>query len=108
MAALKEQAHLELGTPMTYTLLEWAREHAEELISNQPEQAVLADAAMEAEKPKEPDVGSKKEVKQPRLSKNQKRKLAGRLLPGGEMPRGHDWVDVVKHLSQTGGAATAT
>lgn len=106
VAALKEQAELELGTPMTYTLLEWAREHADELTERQPEQIAPIDKSMEVDRPKEPEALAKKEVKQPKLSKSQKRKMAGRLLPTGELPRGHDWVDVVKHLSQTGTAAT--
>lgn len=38
---------------------------------------------------------TKKEV----LSKAQKRRRAERL---GEQPRGWNWVDIVKHLSQTG------
>ncbi|KAL3227766.1 hypothetical protein MRX96_003731 [Rhipicephalus microplus] len=54
----------------------------------------------------EPQISAKKEAKQPKLSKNQKRKLAGRVLPTGELPRGHDWVDVVKHLTQTGSAVS--
>ncbi|CAN8016973.1 hypothetical protein HPB47_027411 [Ixodes persulcatus] len=106
VTALKEQAELELGTPMTYTLLEWAKEHADELTERQPEQPAPVDRPMEVDRPKEPEAVAKKEVKQPKLSKSQKRKLAGRLLPTGELPRGHDWVDVVKHLSQTGTAAT--
>lgn len=104
VTALKEQAELELGTPMTYTLLEWIKEHADELTEKQPE--TLPPAEAEEEQPKELQVSSRKEPKQPKLSKNQKRKLAGRLLPTGELPRGHDWVDVVKHLTQTGSAAS--
>ncbi|XP_065283544.1 RWD domain-containing protein 4 [Dermacentor albipictus] len=104
VAALKEQAELELGTPMTYTLLEWIKEHAEELTDKQPEMVAATEA--EEEQPKEPQISPKKELKQPKLSKNQKRKLAGRVLPTGELPRGHDWVDVVKHLTQTGSAAS--
>lgn len=105
VAALKEQAKLELGTPMTYTLLEWVKEHADELTECQPEVLATTEAA-EEEQPKEQQMSSKKEPKQPKLSKNQKRKLAGRLLPSGELPRGHDWVDVVKHLTQTGSSVS--
>jgi len=36
------------------------------------------------------------------LSKAQKRKQWDRLDNKGEKPRGYDWIDVVKHLSQTG------
>jgi len=36
------------------------------------------------------------------MSKSQKRKQWDRMEKGEKL-RGHDWVDVVKHLSQTGG-----
>lgn len=36
------------------------------------------------------------------MSKAQKRKQWDRLDSKGEKPRGYDWIDVVKHLSQTG------
>ena len=53
-----------------------------------------------------PDSGKKKEKKE-QLTKNQKRKLYSIVNAKGERPRGWDWVDVVKHLSQTGGSRTA-
>ena len=45
---------------------------------------------------------SKKPVKKEHLSKAQKRKQWDRVDGKGDKPRGWDWVDVVKHLSQTG------
>lgn len=42
-------------------------------------------------------------VKKEQLSKSQKRREWDRVDNKGERPRGYDWVDVVKHLSQTGG-----
>lgn len=47
-------------------------------------------------------VVSSKKDKKPKLSKSQKRKLADKLDSKGERPRGWDWVDIVKHLSQIG------
>lgn len=41
-------------------------------------------------------------VKKEQLSKAQKRKQWDRVDGKGEKPRGWDWVDIVKHLSQTG------
>ncbi|XP_064459774.1 RWD domain-containing protein 4-like [Ornithodoros turicata] len=101
--ALSEQAELELGTPMTYTLFEWAKENAEQLMEKQPEQSQAPIEPCTEEML--PETSPKKQPKQPKLSKSQKRKLAGRVLPTGELPRGYDWVDVVKHLSQTGSAS---
>lgn len=48
----------------------------------------------------------KKQPKKEAMSKSQKRKQWDRL-DKGERPRGHDWVDVIKHLSQTGGKDSA-
>lgn len=45
---------------------------------------------------------TKKTAKKEAMSKSQKRKQWDRLDSKGEKPRGYDWIDVVKHLSQTG------
>ena len=39
--------------------------------------------------------------KKEQLTKAQKRKQWDRLDAKGNRPRGYDWVDIVKHLSQT-------
>ena len=43
-------------------------------------------------------------VKKEQLSKAQKRRQWNNRMVGeeGQKPRGHDWVDIVRHLSQTG------
>jgi hypothetical protein len=53
--------------------------------------------------PTENTSGSNKKEKKEQLTKAQKRKMYNRLDNRGEMPRGWNWVDVVKHLCQTGG-----
>lgn len=45
---------------------------------------------------------TKKAAKKETMSKSQKRKQWDRLDSKGEKPRGYDWIDIVKHLSQTG------
>ena len=57
----------------------------------------------EKSEPKEQESKKPKQKKE-QLTKAQKRKMFNRVdMNTGEMPRGYDWVDVVKHLSQTGG-----
>ncbi|GFR19871.1 RWD domain-containing protein 4 [Trichonephila clavata] len=99
---LLEEAGMQIGTPMTYTLFELAKDNAEELTKLQPECLISPEeeTAIEA-------VSAKKE-KKPQLSKQQKRRLAERLDAKGERPRGWDWVDVVKHLSQIGSKTDTT
>ena len=41
-------------------------------------------------------------MKKEHLTKAQKRRMFDRMTDKGEMPRGWDWVDIVKHLSQMG------
>jgi hypothetical protein len=43
-------------------------------------------------------------VKKEQLTKSQKRRQWNHRIGGedGEKARGHDWVDIVRHLSQTG------
>lgn len=48
------------------------------------------------------DVPSKKVVKKEHLTKAQKRRQWDKVDARGEKPRGWNWVDIVKHLSQTG------
>lgn len=87
---LTEQAEAMLGSPMTYSLFEFIRESAEDL--------VVVD-----EKPSEDFVQTKKKEKKLMLSKQAKRRLADRTDAKGELPRGWNWVDVIGHLSKTGG-----
>jgi hypothetical protein len=49
----------------------------------------------------EDNVQQNKKEKKERLTKNQKRKLGNRLNVKGELDRGWNWVDVVRHLSKT-------
>ena len=45
----------------------------------------------------------KKETKKEQLSKAQKRRQWNKCDIHGEKPRGWNWVDIIKHLGQTGG-----
>ena len=61
------------------------------LFQAQPEKESVAEGETKA--PKEKKV---------QLTKAQKRKMYDRMNTKGEMPRGYNWVDIIKHLSQTG------
>lgn len=97
---VEEQIPDLVGCAMTYTLFEYVKENYDDLISDQPE----VQSSLQSEDDKDPvqqDVGKKKERKE-QFTKNQKRKMFDRLNAAGEKPRGYDWVDIIKHLSQTG------
>ncbi|XP_063238269.1 RWD domain-containing protein 4 [Bacillus rossius redtenbacheri] len=105
-ARLLEQSGQLLGEAMTYTLLEFAKEHFEELVSEQPETAAVEELEQGVERASLADLQDadvvRKLPKKEQLSKAQKRKQWDRTDSKGTRPRGWDWVDVVKHLSQTG------
>lgn len=93
-----------LGSAMTYTLFQSVQEHYAELISAQPDsvdlntqtsQLKIADENQQSEE-------STKRPKKEHLTKAQKRRQWNKADGKGERPRGWDWVDIVKHLSQTG------
>ncbi|PRD32701.1 UNVERIFIED_CONTAM: Rwdd4 [Trichonephila clavipes] len=100
--SLRIVAGIQIGTPMTYTLFELAKDNAEELTKLQPECLISPEEETAIE------VISAKKEKKTLLTKQQKRRLAERLDAKGERPRGFDWVDVVKHLSQIGSKTDTT
>ncbi|KAK6637721.1 hypothetical protein RUM44_008143 [Polyplax serrata] len=97
------EAEQYLGAAMTYTLFEFVKEKEAELTSEILEKKSIIDDT--AEKSLEKDQGlnqAKKEVlKKQQLTKAQKRREWDRMSTKGEKPRGWNWVDLVKHLSQT-------
>ncbi|ERL90593.1 RWD domain-containing protein 4 [Dendroctonus ponderosae] len=97
---VETEAEQYLGMSMTYSLFEFVKERFEELIEEQPEHAL----ELEVDKlsvDEQESLGAKREKKE-QLTKAQKRRQWNRLDAKGEKPRGWDWVDIVKHLSQTG------
>lgn len=97
ISRMKEEATQWLDSAMTFTLFEFAKENAEDFMTDQEESAVQK----EEKKETAPLVGKIKERKE-QLTKNQKRKITERTNYKGERPRGWDWVDVIKHLSKSG------
>lgn len=98
---LLEQVEDLLECAMTFTLFEWVKENLEDLTAGQPDAPPVLQVQ---EKPVNNNAGetSKKKEKKEQFTKNQKRKMYDRLNAAGERPRGWNWVDVVRHLSQTG------
>ncbi|XP_065452824.1 RWD domain-containing protein 4 isoform X1 [Chrysemys picta bellii] len=119
---LMEEVEVNLGTAMTYTLFEYAKDNKELFMENQPVHIVIPlGVGHLSVKDKNTSVScfqtsvgnnisigtheiapsSKKRDKKEQLSKTQKRKLADKTDHKGELPRGWNWVDVIK-LSKTG------
>uniref|UniRef100_A0A8C3GCB2 RWD domain containing 4 n=1 Tax=Cyclopterus lumpus TaxID=8103 RepID=A0A8C3GCB2_CYCLU len=98
LSKLEEQVEANLGTAMMYTLFEWAKENQEALMENhKPVVAVMSSGdGMSANT-------AKKKEKKEQLTKSQKRRIINRTDHKGELPRGWNWIDVIKQLSRTGG-----
>lgn len=105
---ISEQADDMLGCAMTYTLFEWVKENLETLMgsiaNNLPPPPPLISHPEDVKNEKNQKDEKQPKVKKPKeqLTKNQKKKLFDRVGNRGEVARGADWVDVIKHLSQTG------
>ncbi|XP_034840160.1 RWD domain-containing protein 4 [Maniola hyperantus] len=99
LSILDTEAEQWVGCAMTYTLFECLKERVTEILSQQTEEAVVARVEKMAITEQ---TESKKPEKKEQLSKSQKRRAWDRAEVGraGEKPRGWDWVDIVKHLSQ--------
>eukprot|EP00090_Calanus_glacialis_P026206 TRINITY_DN4113_c0_g1_i1.p1 TRINITY_DN4113_c0_g1~~TRINITY_DN4113_c0_g1_i1.p1 ORF type:complete len:195 (-),score=69.15 TRINITY_DN4113_c0_g1_i1:58-642(-) len=107
--AVKEEAEQFLGMSMTYSLFEWVRESLDTLLENQPESLQIVcdevDKLSVKDSSEEPEEGKQK-VKKEQMTKGQKRaawKKGG--MNEDDRERGWNWVDVVRHLHQTGGGA---
>ncbi|XP_017471602.1 PREDICTED: RWD domain-containing protein 4 [Rhagoletis zephyria] len=108
LQALSEEAEQWLGCGMTYTLFECLKDRQIDLTADQPEHACtqsidLDSVGVSALKISDnTDANKRKELKKEQLTKAQKRRQWERTDHKGDRPRGWDWVDIVKHLSQTG------
>nr|CAI5851656.1 unnamed protein product [Callosobruchus analis] len=102
---VKNEAEQYLGMSMTYSLFEFVKEKFEELIELQPDaiERIDDEKILSTTHQGNEDDSNKKEKKE-QLTKAQKRRQWNRTDGKGEKPRGWNWVDIVKHLSQTGPA----
>lgn len=93
---------------MTYTLFECLKERIIELLNEQqnetPTDATIVNVLETIKLGDVIDTGAANvKAKKEHLTKSQKRKQWEHSDHKGEKPRGYNWVDIVKHLSQTGG-----
>merc|ERR1711915_980487 len=100
-----EEAEALLGMSMTFTLFEWIKENLGSLLELQPEKVQIVTQELEKleVQVKEESVGVAK-VKKEQLTKNQKKRMWDKGgLAESDRERGWNWIDVIKHLHQTGG-----
>lgn len=120
---LGEEAQQWIGCGMTYTLFECLKERVDELMAAQPAHNEVDEEEGDSDEDDDDDddetgsddseddsdveigklsLGAKSKEKKEHLTKAQKRRKWDQSCVGGERPRGYDWVDIIKHLSQVG------
>ncbi|KAA0200967.1 RWD domain-containing protein 4, partial [Fasciolopsis buskii] len=94
-------ANEQLGTALTFSLIDQLKENSEEYFrlidldhsESKHSENVEASAKLD-------EVNMKKAARRSLLTKAQKRRQLNRLDQNGVLPRGWNWVSVVKHLQQ--------
>ncbi|XP_058481160.1 RWD domain-containing protein 4 [Solea solea] len=95
LSKLEEQVEANLGTAMMYTLFEWAKENQEALMENH-KPVVTAVTLTSSSEVMTGGSNAKKKERKEQLTKSQKRRIINRTDHKGELPRGWNWVDVIK------------
>ncbi|XP_061921071.1 RWD domain-containing protein 4-like [Entelurus aequoreus] len=98
LSKLEEQVEANVGTAMMYTLFEWAKENQEALMENHTPVVTAVTLTSNSEVTLTTATAKKKERRE-QLTKAQKRRIIGRTDHKGELPRGWNWIDVIKHVS---------
>lgn len=121
---LNAEAEQWLSCGMTYTLFECLKERVDELMESQPTGSRECEGDESGDEDDDDDddddesgsddsddsdssadiskLSLKKPVKKEHLTKAQKRRQWDQAMVGGDKPRGWNWYDIVKHLSQCG------
>uniref|UniRef100_A0A673AE04 RWD domain-containing protein n=2 Tax=Sphaeramia orbicularis TaxID=375764 RepID=A0A673AE04_9TELE len=94
LSKMEEQVEANLGTAMMYTLFEWAKENQEALMENH--RPVVTAVTLTSSSDVTTTSTAKKKEKKEQLTKAQKRRMISRTDNKGELPRGWNWVDVIK------------
>lgn len=113
MEILKAEGETWIGCGMTYTLFECLKEKLTELQAELEEDLKSSKLASVNEYVNKMQIApviktsgdpqSQQPQKKEQLTKSQKRRMWDRTDNKGNQLRGWDWVDIIKHLSQTGG-----
>uniref|UniRef100_A0A1I7Y1Q9 RWD domain-containing protein n=1 Tax=Steinernema glaseri TaxID=37863 RepID=A0A1I7Y1Q9_9BILA len=98
--AVLAEAENYVGMASTFSLIEYVKENYAELVKNQMDPALMKQVE---------DLKLDSDDKKDQMTKAQKRKMWNKVEAGkcGQLERGHDWIDIVKHLSQAGKAVDA-
>lgn len=101
-----EEAQQWIGCGMTFSLFECLKEKLDDILADVTNDTINKNINVATESVADLEIddrqGGGKATKKEQLTKAQKRRLWEKTDHTGTKPRGWDWVDIVKHLSQTG------
>lgn len=101
-----EEAQQWIGCGMTFSLFECLKEKLDDILADVTNDTINKNINVATESVADLDIddrqGGGKAARKEQLTKAQKRRLWEKTDHTGAKPRGWDWVDIVKHLSQTG------
>ncbi|KAK0418364.1 hypothetical protein QR680_013521 [Steinernema hermaphroditum] len=96
-ATVLAEAENYVGMASTFSLIEYAKDNFDELVKNQMDPAL-------AKQMDDLQIEGVEDKKEQQMTKAQKRRMWDKVEAGkcGQLERGHDWIDIIKHLSQIG------
>lgn len=118
VAELNELALASSGEPHTFTLIEHLRDNLEKFQQRLRESKMRPTDAS-TKQPSEDAatvkhilwlpviLQGKEKIRKENLTKSQKRRQMNHRDISGNLPRGWNWIDVIKHLRQTGSQETS-
>uniref|UniRef100_A0A336KU13 CSON014996 protein n=1 Tax=Culicoides sonorensis TaxID=179676 RepID=A0A336KU13_CULSO len=102
-----EEAQQWIGCGMTFSLFECLKDKLDDILADVNNDSINKNIDVATEDVSKLEIDEQqsgtKAVKKEQLTKAQKRRMWQQTDHTGTKPRGWDWVDIVKHLSQTGG-----
>lgn len=102
-----EEAQQWIGCGMTFSLFECLKDKLDEILAEVSEETINKNIDVATENVADLEIDERqtggKAGKKEQLTKAQKRRLWDKTDHTGVKPRGWNWVDIIKHLSQTGG-----
>lgn len=108
LTAVRAEAEQFLGMSMTFSIFDYVKENFDSLVADQPEDnqhasSNVGDLSESMGSAQIGDDASSKAQKKEQLTKAQKRRMWDKGgIEGEDRPRGWNWIDIIRHLSQTG------
>lgn len=103
---VRTEAEQWIGCGMTYSLFECLKEKIDDILVNLTSESLNQSIDVTADDLQKLDVSDKqsgaKAPKKEQLTKSQKRRMWDKTDHTGAKARGWNWIDIIKHLSQTG------